>query len=159
VAVYDVAPVTGENVTVAVVEDCEDATTLVGASTVIVSTGLDGVEGGDDPAEFVAVTVNVYTVFGVNPVTITGELNPVPEILPGIDVAVYVVTSSLILTKNVSESSEFNEVFALKLKLDVVSKDTLTVVSFNTVATTLVTSGGGVGVIGFTGVPRNAEIM
>jgi hypothetical protein len=156
--VYDVAPVTGENVTVAVVEDCEDATTLVGVSTATVTTGLDGVEGGDDPAEFVPVTVNVYTVFGVNPVTITGELNPVPEILPGIDVAVYVVTS-LILVKNVSESSEFNEVFALKLKLDVVSKDTLTVVSFNTVATTLVTSGGGVGVIGFTGVPRNAEIM
>jgi len=47
------------------------------------------------PAEFVAVTVNVYAVLVVNPVTViallhVAEVN-VPVLLPGFDVAVYVV--------------------------------------------------------------------
>jgi hypothetical protein len=39
----------------------------------------------------VAVTVNVYEVPAVNPVTVIGELEPLPVMLPGVEVAVYPV--------------------------------------------------------------------
>lgn len=49
----------------------------------------------EDAAEtiplFVAVTVNVYAVPAVRPVTVIGEDEAVPVIPPGLDVAVYVV--------------------------------------------------------------------
>ena len=41
------------------------------------------------PAVFVAVTVNVYDVPLVSPVTVHGELEHVPVSPPGLDVAVY----------------------------------------------------------------------
>jgi hypothetical protein len=42
----------------------------------------------DEPKELDAVTVNVYAVPFVKPVTTTGELEPVPVKLPGLEVAV-----------------------------------------------------------------------
>jgi len=42
----------------------------------------------DDPFALFAVTVNVYAVSKLNPVTVIGELEPVVEIDSGVDVAV-----------------------------------------------------------------------
>jgi hypothetical protein len=42
------------------------------------------------PAEFEAVTVNVYEVASDNPETVMGEAEPVAVIPPGVDVAVKV---------------------------------------------------------------------
>jgi len=50
---------------------------------------------GPVPAPLVAFTVNVYAVPIVNPETVIGEDAPVPVILPGLDVAVYVVIAAL----------------------------------------------------------------
>jgi hypothetical protein len=50
---------------------------------------------GPVPAPLVAVTVNVYAVPLVNPVTVIGEDDPVPVIPPGLDVAVYPVIAAL----------------------------------------------------------------
>lgn len=46
------------------------------------------VEESDVPTPFVAVTVNVYAVLTVSPVTVIGEVLDVPVIPPGFDVAV-----------------------------------------------------------------------
>ena len=46
------------------------------------------VEESDVPTPFVAVTVNVYGVLTVSPVTVIGEVLDVPVIPPGFDVAV-----------------------------------------------------------------------
>jgi hypothetical protein len=46
----------------------------------------------EDPLVFVAVTVNVYAVPLVNPVTVTGDA-PDAVTLPGLDVTVYVVAA------------------------------------------------------------------
>jgi len=43
------------------------------------------------PCELVAKTTNVYSVPGVNPVTVIGVPVPVPVIPPGVDIAVYSV--------------------------------------------------------------------
>ena len=45
--------------------------------------GIDGDDGGEVPFEFDAVAVNVYFVFGDNPVTIIGECELVAVIDPG----------------------------------------------------------------------------
>ena len=49
---------------------------IVGGLGVVV-TEFDTLDDADDPPELVAVTVNVYDVFGVNPDTIIGVLVPV----------------------------------------------------------------------------------
>jgi hypothetical protein len=49
---------------------------MVGAFGFVV-TALDIPDAGDIPPELVAVTVNVYAVFPVNPVTVIGEDEPV----------------------------------------------------------------------------------
>ena len=61
--------------------------TIVGAPDMVV-TALDIPDALDIPPEFVAVTVNVYTVFDVNPDTIIGEDVPVPVKPPGLLVTV-----------------------------------------------------------------------
>jgi hypothetical protein len=49
---------------------------------------LEAPEGALTPAELVAVTVQVYVVPEVSPVTVTGLLAPVPVMPPGLQVAV-----------------------------------------------------------------------
>jgi hypothetical protein len=59
------------------------ATTFVGAFVIVVIL-VDEDDAPDVPLEFVAVTVNVYAVFAVNPYTVIGEDEPVlvpPELL------------------------------------------------------------------------------
>ena len=53
-----------------------------------VVTGDDALDATDVPPEFVAVTVKVYGVFGVNPDTLIGEDVPVPVKPPGLLVTV-----------------------------------------------------------------------
>ena len=48
----------------------------------------EAADGEDVPLVLVAVTVNVYAVFGLSPFTVMGEVLPVPVIPPGVDVAV-----------------------------------------------------------------------
>jgi hypothetical protein len=63
----------------------------VGASgTVAGVTGIVEVEAAPVPAALVAVTVNVYEVPFVSPVTVIGEEVPVP-VPPGLPITVYVV--------------------------------------------------------------------
>jgi hypothetical protein len=50
----------------------------------IVVTALDAVDATDVPLELVAVTVIVYSVFGVNPDTVIGDDEPVPVNPPGL---------------------------------------------------------------------------
>ena len=52
------------------------ATPIVGAFGFVV-TSIDVLDDTDVPPELVAVTVNLYDVFGVNPDTIIGETVPV----------------------------------------------------------------------------------
>jgi hypothetical protein len=49
---------------------------------------LDALLAADVPLAFVAVTVKVYAVPFVKPDTVIGELDPVPVILPGLEVTV-----------------------------------------------------------------------
>jgi hypothetical protein len=63
------------------------AVPIVGAPDMVV-TALDIPDALDIPPEFVAVTVNVYIVFAVNPDTIIGEDVPVPIKPPGLLVTV-----------------------------------------------------------------------
>jgi hypothetical protein len=53
-----------------------------------VVTAVDAVDEMDVPPELVAVTVNVYEVFPVNPDTVIGEDAPVPVKPPGLLVTV-----------------------------------------------------------------------
>ena len=53
-----------------------------------VVTEDDALDATDVPPEFVAVTVKVYGVFGVNPDTLIGEDVPVPVKPPGLLVTV-----------------------------------------------------------------------
>ena len=65
------------------------ALTPVGApGTVAGVTLLEGDDAGLVPALLVAVTVNVYAVPLVSPVTVMGLLGPVPVSPPGLDVTV-----------------------------------------------------------------------
>jgi hypothetical protein len=54
-----------------------------GLGKAFVVIGPDAVELTDVPDEFVALTVNVYAVFPVNPVTVIGDDAPVPVKPPG----------------------------------------------------------------------------
>jgi hypothetical protein len=51
-------------------------------------TEEDAVEATPVPAAFVAVTVNVYALDVVRPVTVIGDADPLAVILPGLDVTV-----------------------------------------------------------------------
>jgi hypothetical protein len=63
--------------------------TFVGASgTVAGVTALLAAEAEPVPIALVAVTVNVYSTPLVSPVTVIGELPPVPVNPPGLDVTV-----------------------------------------------------------------------
>ena len=53
-----------------------------------VDTADDALDDTEVPPELVAVTVNVYGVFGVNPDTLIGEEVPVPVKPPGLLVTV-----------------------------------------------------------------------
>jgi hypothetical protein len=63
------------------------AVPMVGAFVNVV-TSIDSLDETDVPPELVAVTVNVYGVFGVNPDTVIGEDVPVPVKPPGLLVTV-----------------------------------------------------------------------
>ena len=68
-----------------------DATTPVGAPGAVGADGvtaLDGADGAPVPTAFVAVTVNVYAVPFVSPVTVIGLDAPVPVAPPGLAVTV-----------------------------------------------------------------------
>ncbi len=66
------------------------AETLVGApGTVALGvTLLEAVEALEVPTELVAVTVKVYAVPFVSPVTVNGEPAPLTAIFPGLEVTV-----------------------------------------------------------------------
>jgi hypothetical protein len=57
-------------------------------------TLLEAAEAEPVPALFVAVTVKVYAVPFVSPVTVTGLVAPVAEMPPGLEVTVYVVIAA-----------------------------------------------------------------
>ena len=63
------------------------AVPMVGAFVNVV-TSIDSLDETDVPPELVAVTVNVYGVFEVNPDTVIGEDVPVPVKPPGLLVTV-----------------------------------------------------------------------
>jgi hypothetical protein len=96
VTVYEVIAVPplligGVNVTVASPLPAV-AVPIVGASGTVAGTiGLLGAEAILVPIMFVAVTVNVYVVPFVKPVTVKGETPPVAVNPPGLDVTVYEV--------------------------------------------------------------------
>ena len=50
----------------------------IDGALVNVVTAVDALDDTDVPPELVAVTVNVYGVFDVNPETVIGEDEPVP---------------------------------------------------------------------------------
>jgi hypothetical protein len=60
---------------------------IVGAFGFVV-TDVDELDVVDVPPELVAVTENVYNVFGINPETVIGEDVPVPVKPPGLLVTV-----------------------------------------------------------------------
>jgi hypothetical protein len=69
------------------------AAPIVGAPGVVARvTLLDGADAGLVPRAFLAVTVNVYVVPAVNPVTVIGLTVPVAVLPPGLAVTVYPVT-------------------------------------------------------------------
>ena len=63
------------------------AVPMVGAFGFVV-TEVDALDATDVPPELVAVTVNVYGVFEVKPITLIGEDEPVPVKPPGLLVTV-----------------------------------------------------------------------
>jgi len=99
VAVYVIGPspkyVGGVKATVAVLELAAVAVPIVGALGIPygVVTLLLAALAGPVPKEVVPVTVNVYVAPLVRPLTVIGEV-PVPVMLPGEDVAVYVIGPS-----------------------------------------------------------------
>jgi hypothetical protein len=80
-------PLGGVNATLTVVELDTVAVPIIGALGVVVSV-VDVIDETDVPPALVAVMVNVYTVFGVNPETVIGDDVPVPIIPPGLLVTV-----------------------------------------------------------------------
>ncbi len=62
-------------------------TVTVGVASVGV-TLLEAVEALEVPAELVAVTIKVYAVPFVSPVTVNGEPAPLTERFPGLEVTV-----------------------------------------------------------------------
>jgi hypothetical protein len=67
------------------------ALTPVGAPGAPTTTALETADGGPVPSVFVAVTVNVYEVPFVNPVTVSGLADPNAISPPGDAVTVYVL--------------------------------------------------------------------
>jgi hypothetical protein len=68
------------------------AVPIVGAcGTVVAVTLFEAEEAAEVPIAFVAVTVNVYEVDDVKPVTVNGEDAPEAVSPPGLDVTVYEV--------------------------------------------------------------------
>jgi hypothetical protein len=63
------------------------AVPMVGALDFVVDI-IDADDATDVPVELVAVTVNVYGVFEVNPDTIIGDDEPVPVKPPGLLVTI-----------------------------------------------------------------------
>ena len=61
----------------------------VGTTTAVML--LDAALHAPKPAAFCALTLNVYEVPSVRPVTVTGDDEPVPVMQPGVDVAMYPV--------------------------------------------------------------------
>jgi hypothetical protein len=73
-----VPPLLGEvKTTLIAVELNTDTVPIIGVSVSVV-TEDDAIDGVDVPPELVAVTMNVYSVFGVNPDTVIGDDVPVP---------------------------------------------------------------------------------
>ena len=70
-------PLGAVNATLTAVELDTVAAPMVGAIVLVVTVD-DALDATDVPPEFVAVTVNVYTVFGDNPDTVIGDVVPVP---------------------------------------------------------------------------------
>jgi len=70
------------NDTLAELLDNTVADTPVGADGTVV-IDVDAVEADDVPLAFVAVTVNVYAVPAVNPLTVIDDAVPVPVKPPG----------------------------------------------------------------------------
>jgi hypothetical protein len=54
-------------------------------------TEFDAAEDKESTTPLFSLTVKVYAVPFVNPVTVTGEDDEVPVIFPGLEVAIYVV--------------------------------------------------------------------
>ena len=75
--IVPVPPLGEVKTTLIVVELNTDTVPIIGVSVSVV-TEDDADEEDDVPPELVAVTVNVYSVFGVNPDTVIGEVVPVP---------------------------------------------------------------------------------
>lgn len=55
---------------------------------------LDAALHGPKPIAFCALTLNVYEVPSVRPLTVIGDDVPVPVMQPGVDVAVYPVITA-----------------------------------------------------------------
>ena len=63
------------------------AVPIVGAPDTVVFV-VDALDDADVPPELVAVTVNVYGVFDVNPDTVIGDVEPVAVKPPGLLITV-----------------------------------------------------------------------
>ena len=69
--------------TLIVVALVADTVPIVGGADIVVTVD-DEFDATDVPPELVAVTVNAYVVFAVNPVTLIGDDVPVPVKPPGL---------------------------------------------------------------------------
>jgi hypothetical protein len=66
-------------------EDISVTVTVVMVGAIVkVFLDDDGFDAVEVPNELVAVTVNVYAVFVVNPNTVIGDVEPVPVKFPGL---------------------------------------------------------------------------
>jgi hypothetical protein len=79
----------GENATIARPSRGLAATFVGAPGTLAGVTLFEGADVGPIPAAFVAVTVKVYGVPLVSPVTVRGDVGPLAVMLPGDDLAVY----------------------------------------------------------------------
>ena len=84
-----IVPVPLSDVNAILTEDISKtvAVPIVGAPDTVVFV-VDALDATDVPPELVAVTVNVYMVFDVNPDTVIGDVVPVPVKPPGLLVTV-----------------------------------------------------------------------
>ena len=84
-----IVPVPPGAVNVTLTEDISNIVDVpIVGEPVIVVTDVDELDATDVPQELVAVTVNVYGVFDVNPDTVIGDDVPVPVKPPGLLVTV-----------------------------------------------------------------------
>ena len=73
---------------------------------------------GPVPAPLVALTLNVYEVPSVKPVTLIGEEDPVPVMQPGVEIAVYPVIEALPVQDgalNVTAAQSFDPAVAVPI--------------------------------------------